>query len=111
MSATTPPIDLFPVSFETGAPDLCVADFAEVRNVPRSFPKDSAERDCYRYLLGEMQAKPDRAPGTKTEIENYCRERFRVRVDSFQYCWREAIMVTGARWDQPGRPPGRRSSR
>jgi hypothetical protein len=62
-------------------------------------------------LAGEMQATPDRPHGTKTEIENYCRKRFRVTVDSFQYCWREAIMVTGAHWDQPGRPPGRKSSR
>jgi hypothetical protein len=107
MSATTRPINLFPLSLETGAADLCAADFAEIRNVPRTFPKDAAERDCYRYLLGEMQATPDRPHGTKTEIENYCRERFRVTVDSFQYCWREAITVTGARWDQPGRPPGR----
>jgi hypothetical protein len=105
MAATKRSIDLFPVSLETGAPDLGAADFAEVRKVPRSFPKDGAERACYQYLLGH------RPHGTKTEIENYCRKRFRVTVDSFQYCWREAIMVTGARWDQPGRPPGRRSSR
>jgi hypothetical protein len=70
MSATTRPIDLFPVSFETGAPDLCAADFAEVRNVPRSFPKDPAERDCYRYLLGEMQATPDRLTGRKPKSRN-----------------------------------------
>jgi hypothetical protein len=111
MVATKRSIDLFPVSLETGAPDLGPADFAEVRKVPRSFPKDRAERACYQYLLGQMQATPDRPRGTKTEIENYCRKRFRVTVDSFQYCWREAIMVSGAHWDQPGRPPGRKSSR
>jgi hypothetical protein len=107
----TKPIHLFPVSLETGAPDLCTPDFAEVRNVPRRFPKDGGERDCYRYLLRQMQASPDRPHGTKTEIEKYCREHFHVTVDSFEYCWRDAIKATGARWDQPGRPPGRKYSR
>jgi hypothetical protein len=96
---------------ETGAPDLWAADFAEGRNVPRPFPKDAEERDCYRYLLEQMQASPDRPPQKKAEYEEICRSRFHVTVDSVDYCWREAIKVTGARWDQPGRPPGRKSSR
>jgi hypothetical protein len=111
MPATKRPISLFPVSLETGPPELGTPDFTEVRNVPRPFPKDAGERACYRYLLGRMQVSPDRPHGAKAEIENYCREHFHVTVDSFEYCWREAIKVTGARWDQPGRPPGRNSSR
>ena len=106
MPAKEPSISVSPVSLETGAPEIGRPDFTEIRNVPRPFPKDAGERDCYRYLLGEMQATPDRPHGRKAEFEKYCREHFRVRVDSFEYCWREAIMVTGARWDQPGRRPG-----
>jgi hypothetical protein len=88
-----------------GAPEIGGPDFTEIRNVPRPFPKDAVERDAYRYLLGQMQAAPDGAHGRKDEFKKYCRERFRVRVESFEYCWREAIKVSGARWDQPGRPP------
>jgi hypothetical protein len=104
MPATQASISLSAVTLDTGAFELGTADFAEVRNVPRPFPKDARERDCYRYLLEQMQATPDLPHPTKDEVEKICRERFGVRVDSFNYCWREAIRVTGARWDQPGRP-------
>ena len=96
---------LFALSLETGPPELGTPDFTEIRNVPRPFPKDAGERDCYRYLLEEMRATPDCRPRRKAEFEKICRDRFRVTVDSFEYCWREAIKVSGARWDQPGRPP------
>ena len=110
MPATKRPISLSPLSLVTGPPELGTPDLTEIRNVPpRPFPKDAGERDCYRYLLRQMQASPDRPHGTKTEIEKYCRGRFRVRLESFRYCWREAIKVTRARWNQPGRP--RKSSR
>ena len=36
----------------------------------KAIPQGRGERDCYRYLLGQMQATPDRPHGTKTEIEN-----------------------------------------
>ena len=111
MPATKRPISLSTVSLETGAPELGTADFTEVRKVPRPFPKDAGERDCYRYLLGQMQATPDHPRGTKAEFENTCRRRFHVTAGSFDYCWREAIKVSGARWDQPGRPPRKKSSR
>jgi hypothetical protein len=92
-----------PISLETGAPELGTPDFTEIRNVPRPFPENAAERACYQYLLEQMQAAPNRAPRTRPEFERECRRRFRVTVDSFNHCWREAIKVTGARWDQPGR--------
>jgi hypothetical protein len=111
MPATKRSIDPFPVSLETGAPDFCAVDFTEVRNVPRRFPKDARERDCYRYLLEQMQATPDRPPRRKADYKKICRLRFHVTVDSFEYCWREAIKVTSAHWDQPGRRPGRKSLR
>ena len=41
---------------------------------------------------------------TKAELEKNCRCRFRVTVDIFEYCWREANRVTGARWNRPGAP-------
>jgi hypothetical protein len=54
---------------ETGAPELLgTPDFTEVRNVQRRFPKDAGERDCYRYLLGQMRAAPDRPHRTKAEF-------------------------------------------
>jgi hypothetical protein len=65
MPAKKPPISLSPLSLETGAPELGTADFSEVRNVPRPFPKDARERDCYRYLLEQMQAAPDAPHRTK----------------------------------------------
>ena len=105
MPATKPSISLSAVSLETGAAELGTADFTEIRNVPRPFPKDAGERDCYRYLLEQMQATPDRPHRTKAEFERICRQRFHVTVESFHYCWREANKATGARWDQPGRPP------
>ena len=105
MQATKSSISLSAVSLETGAPELGTPDFTELRNVPRRFPKDAAERLCYRYLLQLMQATPDRAPGKKAEIDKTCRRRFHVNAGGFDYCWREAIKVTGARWDQHGRRP------
>jgi hypothetical protein len=100
-----PAISLNAVSFETRAPELGKPDLTEIRNVPRPFPKDARERECYRYLLEQMRAAPDGPNETKAKFENYCRQHFHITVDSFEYCWREAIKVTCARWDQPGRPP------
>jgi hypothetical protein len=88
----------------SGEPELGTADFTELRKVLRPFPKD-AGRDCYHHLVEQMQATPDRPHRRKAEFEEFCRRRFHVTVESFDYCWREAIKVTGARWDQPGRPP------
>jgi hypothetical protein len=93
------------VSVETDAPELGTADLTELRTVRRPFPKDAGERDCYRYLVEQMQASPNRPRGTKTGCEETCRARFHVTVESFDFCWREAIKVTCARWDQPGRRP------
>ena len=101
----TNPISLSAASLATGAPELGTADLTELRILTRPFPKDAGERRCYRYLLEQMQASPDRPRGTKTEFEETCRSRFHVTVESFDYCWREAIKVTCARWDQPGRRP------
>jgi hypothetical protein len=111
MPAKKPSISLSPRSLEAGAPELGTADLTEVRKVPRPFPKDAGERNCYRYLLGQMQATPDHPHETKAEFENTCRRRFQVTAGSFDYCWREAIKVSGARWDQPGRPRRKRPSR
>jgi hypothetical protein len=111
MPATKPSISLYAVSLQTGAAELGKPDLTEFRKVLRPFPKDAGERDCYRYLLEQMQAPPDRPHGMKAEFERICRGRFDVRVESFDYCWREAIKVSGARWDQPGRPPREKFSR
>ena len=105
MPATKPPISLSAVSLKTGAPKVGTPDLTELRILTRPFPKDSRERDCYQYLLKPMQATPDRPRGTKAEFKQFCRRRFRVTVDSFEYCWREAILASGAHWDQPGRRP------
>jgi hypothetical protein len=105
MPATKPPISLSAVSLKTGAPKVGTPDLTEHRILIRPFPKDAGERGCYQYLLEQMQATPDRPRGTKAELEKTCRLQFHVTVDSFEYCWREAIKVTGARWDQPGRRP------
>ena len=102
---TEPSISLSAVSLETGVAEFGTVDFTEIRTVPRPFPEDAGERGCYQYLLEQMQATPDRPRGTKPEFKQFCRRRFHVTVDSFEYCWREAIKVTGARWDQPGRRP------
>ena len=93
------------VSLETGAPEIGTPDLTELRTLIRPFPRDAGERDCYRFLLEQMQATPDRPSRTKAEFEKTCRRRFHVTVESFEYCWREAIQVTGARWNQPGRRP------
>jgi uncharacterized short protein YbdD (DUF466 family) len=111
MPATKRSIPLSAVRLKTGAPELGTPDFTELRRTcPRPFPKDAGERDCYRYLLEQMQATPDRPRGTKAEFEKTCRSRFDVMVDSFEYCWREAIDATGACWDQPGRRPRKKNS-
>jgi len=91
---------------KTGAPEFGTPDLTELRIFTRPFPKDAGERRCYQYLLERMQASPDRPRGTKAEFEETCRFRlFYVTLDSFEYCWREAIKVSGANWDQPGRRP------
>jgi hypothetical protein len=105
MPATKPPISLSAVTLATSQPEIGTPDFTELRALIRPFPKDAGERDCYRYLLEQMQATPDRPRGTKAELEKTCRRRFGVIVESFEYCWREAIKASGARWDQRGRRP------
>ena len=104
---TKPSISLSPVSLEPGGPELGAPDLTEFRIDIRPFPKDAAERDCYRYLLAQMQATPDRPRVTKAKFEKTCRRRFHVTLGSFEYCWREAIKASGARWDQPGRRPAK----
>jgi hypothetical protein len=98
-------ISLSAVSLETGGPEFGAPEPTELRLDMRPFPKDAAERDCYRYLLQEMQATPERPLATKAELKKTCRRRFHIMVDSFDYCWREAIKASGASWDQPGRRP------
>ena len=88
-----------------GSPEIGAPDLTEIRIVRRPFPKDECERACYGFLLIEMQATPHHPRGTKSEFEKACRRRFHVKVDSFDYCWREAIKVSGALWDKPGRRP------
>ena len=105
MLGKKPPISLSAANVVTGSPEIGTPDLTEHRAVTRSFPKDTGERHCYQYLLEQMRSTPDRPRWTKAEIEQTCRRRFHVTVDSFDYSWREAIKVTGARWDQPGRRP------
>jgi hypothetical protein len=105
VSSVTVPISLSSVNLETGAPAFGTADLTELRYVPRPFPKDAAERECYRYLLERMQAAPDGPCVTKANLEKTCRDLFHVTVQSFEYCWREGIRATGARWHEPGRRP------
>ena len=109
-AVTKPSISLSAVSLETGVAEFGPVDFTEIRTVPRPFPKDAGERGCYQYLLEQMQATPEPCE-TKPEVEKTCRRRFHVTVDSFQYCWREAIKASGARWDQHGRRPRKKFSR
>jgi len=99
------PTKIDPCDLQKGAPELGNAELAEHRILVRTFPKDAQERDCYRYLLQAMQASPLHPPETKADFEDRCRARFRITKDSFNYCWREASRVTGARWDRPGRRP------
>src|ERR1700687_5323242 len=105
MPTTKPSNSLSAVSLETRAPEFGAPDLTEFRNEIKPFPKDARERDCYRYLLEQMQATPDRPRATKAELEKTCRRQFHVTLGSFEYCWREAIKASGARWDQPGRRP------
>jgi hypothetical protein len=111
MPAKKPSISLSAVSLETGSPEFGTPDLTELRHILRRFPKDLGERSCYRYLLDQMRATPDRPQQKKAEFEEHCRRRFSVTVESFDYCWREAIKVTGVRWDQPGRRPRSKLSR
>ena len=59
MPAAQPSISVFPLGLKTAAPVLGTPDFTEDRIVPRPFPKDAEERNCYQYLLEQMQATPD----------------------------------------------------
>jgi hypothetical protein len=105
MPAKKPSISLATAGLETAAPAVSTPDLTEHRPFIRPFPKDAGERRCFQYLLKQMQSTPDCPRGTKPEFEDTCRRQFHVTVESFNYCWREAIKVTGARWDQPGRRP------
>jgi uncharacterized tellurite resistance protein B-like protein len=97
--------EMFALGLETEGPQIAAADLSEFRIVKRQFPKDAAERACYCFLLGLMQATLDRSPRTRAEFKEICKKKFRVTAKSFDYVWREAIKATGARWDQPGRRP------
>jgi hypothetical protein len=103
MPTTKPSIS--PVSLEAGGPEIGAPDLTELRTVIRPFPKDARERNCYRYVLEQMQAAPGPPHAKKDEFEETCRRRFRVTLGSFEYCWREAIKASGASWGQPGRRP------
>jgi hypothetical protein len=105
-----PPTPIAALSLETGPPEIAQAELTEFRIVKRPFPKDRPQRDCYGYLLKEMQATPDRPSRTKAELKKSCRRKFKVTVESFNDAWRAAIEVSGARWDQPGRRPSKKSS-
>jgi hypothetical protein len=105
MPATRRLISLTAGGLTAGAPKFDRPDLTVFRTLIRPFPKDAGERGCYHYLLEEMRATPDRPRKKKAEFKKTCRRRFHVTVDSFEYCWRDAIKVTGARWDQPGRRP------
>jgi hypothetical protein len=105
MPAKKPSISLSKAGLKTAAPELDAPDLTEFRPLIRPFPKDAGERACYQYVVEQMQASPDRPRETKAEFEKTCRWRFNVTVDSFDYCWRESIKITGALWDQPGRRP------
>jgi hypothetical protein len=105
MPKTKPSISPSAVSLETGGPEFGAPDLTELRIVKRPFPKDAKERGCHRYLVEQMQATPGHPRATKGEFKKTCRRRFHVTVDSFEYCWREAIKASGASWDQPGRRP------
>jgi hypothetical protein len=102
-----PSTSLSGAGITTGGPEIGTPDFTELRVVTRirPFPQDVWERRCYGYLVKQMHASPDRTRRTKAEFDNDCRVRFHVKANSFEYCWREAIKVSGARWDQPGRRP------
>jgi hypothetical protein len=103
MATTKTSISLSAVDLAASAPEIGTPDLTELRIVIRRFPKDAGERDCYRHLLEQMQATPENPRGTKAGLEDTCRERFDVTVESFNYCWNEAIKVSGANWNQPGR--------
>jgi hypothetical protein len=98
---------LFAIGLTVGRPQIGKPELTELRKLIRPFPKDAAERACYGYLLGLMQASPEQQRSPKAELKKYCRRTFRVTVDCFEYCWREAIKVSGANWDKPGRRPRR----
>jgi hypothetical protein len=106
MSTPKRPIALAAVDLEVGPSEFVTPDLTELRSLVRPFPKDESERGCYRYLLEQMLAALDRPHRTKSEVEKTCRRRFHVTVESFDYCWREGVKVTGARWDRPGRRAG-----
>jgi hypothetical protein len=105
MPTTKPSISPSAESLETGGPELGAPDLTEFRIVIRPFPRDAKERDCYRWLLKQMQATPDRPCRTKAEFGEACRRRFHVTVVTFEGAWREAIKTSGVGWDQPGRRP------
>src|SRR5688572_7825990 len=105
MHAPKPSISLSAANLGPSSPELGTPDLTEHRISIRSFPRDTAESDCYRYLLEQMQAAPDRPRTTRAQLEMVCRRRFHVTVETFDYCWHDAIKATGARWNRPGRRP------
>jgi hypothetical protein len=95
----------------TSAHELGTADFTELCKVRRPFPKDAGGTRLLSLSGGANAGHAGSAHRRKAEFEEFCRRRFHVTVDSFDYCWREANKVTGVRWDQPGRPSRQKLSR
>jgi len=57
MPAKKPSISLATAGLETAAPAVSTPDLTEHRTRIRRFPKDAGERECYQYLLEQMQLR------------------------------------------------------
>src|SRR5262245_3312365 len=101
MQATT--YKMSAASLETMPPEIGMPRFAKGRIFIRVFPKNEAEAVWFEYLHALMRASPKYQQSTKAKLEKYCRQQFDVTVESFRYCWREAIEHSKACWNKQGR--------
>ena len=80
-----------------------MADLAEY--FLKLFPIDEGVRGSVHYMVGQMEASREELTITKAELKKICRQQFGITASSFDdYYWPQAIRLSGANWDQPGRP-------
>jgi hypothetical protein len=75
----------------------------------RSLPNRGGQSDSLRRRPVSLLARSHRTRPTRPMRDQSHRSEWpaSAAIGSFEYCWREAIKASGARWDQPGRRPAK----
>jgi hypothetical protein len=72
---------------------------------PRPPSQAKSARDCYSWLLKEMQQSPSARPKPKDAFRQEARTKFKgLTGRQFDQAWAMAALQSGAAWSTSGRP-------